>query len=181
MKLKIMVLVILFTLSAMVFADEPQAPRPLLKPGDVKHFIKTFPLLKEDFKKFDVKYDGKAGIVTYPEALAASQEFLGILQKHGWDEHYFEKMASICLGYSMIIADKEMKNVGPEIAKAMKEIESNPHLSAEMKKQLLEQMKSVKSTVKEQQKTLKRTVHQADMELIKPNLEELKKLFENNE
>ena len=181
MKLKILVLVILFTLSAMVFADEPQAPQPLLKPGDVKHFIKTFPLLKEDFKKFDVKYDGKAGIVTYPEALAASQEFLGILKKHGWDEHYFEKMAAICLGYSMIVSGKEMKKVDPEIAKAIKEIESNPHLSAEMKKQLLEQMKAVKGAVKEQQKTLKRTVHQADMELIKPHLEELKKLFENNE
>jgi len=180
MKLKIFVLVILFTLSAMVLADKPQAPQPILKPGDVKNFIKTFPLLKEDLKKFDVKYDGKSGSITYPEALAANQEFLGILEKYGWDEHYFEKTAAICLGYSMIVYGKEMEKVDPEITKAMKEIESNPHLSADMKKQLIEQMKSVKGVMKEQQKTLKRSVHEADMALIKPQLEDLKRIFENN-
>jgi hypothetical protein len=180
MKLKVFVLVILFALSVVVFADEPQTPKPILKPGDVKHFIKTFPLLKEDFKKFDVKYDGKSGIVTYPEALAASQEFLGILKKHGWDEHYFEKAGAICLGYSTIISGKAIKDADPQIAKAMKEIESNPNLSAEMKKQLMEQMKSVKGVMKEQQKEVKKYAHEADVELIKPHIEELKELFENN-
>ena len=180
MKLKIFVLAMLFTISVVVWADESQAPQPILKPGDVKNFIKTFPLLKEDLKKFDVKYDGKSGIVTYPEALAASQEFLGILKKHGWDEHYFEKTAAICLGYSMIVYGKEMEKVDPEITKAMKEIESNPHLSADMKKQLIDQMKAVKGVMNEQQKTLKRSVNEADMELIKPQLEDLEKIFENN-
>lgn len=180
MKLKIFVFVILFTLSAVVFADETETHKPILKPGDVKHFIKTFPLLKEELKKFEVKYDGKSGIMTYPEALMVSQEFLGILKKHGWDEHFFAKTAAICLGYSMIIAGKEMKNADPKFAKAMKEIESNPHLSADMKKQLIEQLKSVKGTMKEQQKLIKRNVHKADMEFIKPHIEDLKKLFENN-
>jgi hypothetical protein len=180
MKLKIFVLVILFALSAVVLADEPEKPKPVLKPGDVKHFIKTFPLLKEDFKKFEVKYDGKSGITTYPEALMVSQEFLSILKKHGWDEHFFAKTAAICVGYSMIVAGKEMKNADPQIAKAMKEIESNPNLSAEMKKQLLEQMKSVKGVMKEQQKAFKRSAHKADMELIKPHIEDLKKLFDHN-
>ena len=180
MRFKIFILVIIFVLSVVVFADEPQSPQPLLKPGDVKNFIKTFPLLKEDFKKFDVKYDGKSGIVTYPEALAASQEFQGILKKHGWDEHYFEKTAAICLGYSTIVYGKEMQKVDPAIDKAMKEIESNPNLSAEMKKQLMEQMKSVKGTMKQQQQALKESVNEADMELIKPNIQDLKKIFENN-
>ena len=180
MKLKVFVLVILFTLSAVVFADEPEAPKPVLKPGDVKHFIKTFPLLKEEFKKFEVKYDGKAGIVTYPEALAASGEFLGILKKHGWDEQFFTKTAAICVGYSMIVAGKAMKNADPQVAKAIKEIESNPHLSDAMKKQMIDQMKTVKGVMKEQQKALKRSAHKADMELVKPHIEDLKKLFENN-
>ena len=180
MKLKVFVLVILFTLSAVVFADEPEAPKPVLKPGDVKHFIKTFPLLKEELKKFEVKYDGKSGIVTYPEALAASGEFLGILKKHGWDEHFFTKTAAICVGYSMIVAGKAMKNADPQVAKAIKEIESNPHLSDAMKKQMIDQMKTVKGVMKEQQKALKKSAHKADMELIKPHIEDLKKLFESN-
>lgn len=180
MKLKVFVLVILFALSSMVFADEPEAPKPVLKPGDVKHFIKSFPLLKEELKKFEVKYDGKAGIVTYPEAIKASSEFLGILKKHGWDEHFFEKTAAICVGYSMIVAGKAMKDADPKVAKAMKEIESNPHLSAEMKKQLIEQMKTVKGAMKQQQKALKKSSHKADMELIKPHIEDLKKVFEHD-
>lgn len=180
MKLKVFVLVILFTLSAVVLAEEPEKLEPVLKPGDVKHFIKTFPVLKEDLKKFEVKYDGKSGIITYPEALVASQEFLGILKKHGWGEHYFEKTAAICMGYSMIVYGKAMKDADPQVAKAMKEVESNPHLSAEMKKQLIEQMKSVKGAMKEHQKVVKRYAHKADMELIKPHIEELKKLFDHN-
>jgi len=180
MKLKVFVLVILFTLTAMVLADEPEAPKPVLKPGDVKQFIKTFPLLKEELKKFEVKYDGKSGNVTYPEAIKASSEFLGILKKHGWDEHYFEKTAAICMGYSTIVSGKAMKDADPQIAKAMKEIESNPHLSDAMKKQLMEQMKTVKGAMKEQQKVVKKYAHKADMELIKPHIEDLKKVFEEN-
>jgi len=183
MKLKVCVLVILFALSVVVFAEEPQATqptKPVLKPGDVKNFIKTFPLLKEEFKKYDVKYDGKSGVVTYPEALAASQEFLGILKKHGWDEHYFEKTAAICMGYSMIVYGQEMKKANPQIEKAMKEIESNPHLSAEMKKQMMDQMKTVKGAMKEHEKVVKRYAHEADMELIKPHIKDLKELFEKN-
>lgn len=180
MKLKVFVLVILFTFSAMLIADEPKAPKPVLKPGDVKHFIKSFPLLKEELKKFEVKYDGKAGIVTYPEAIKASSEFLGILKKHGWDEHFFEKTAAICLGYSSIVAGKAMKDADPKVAKAMKEIESNPNLSAEMKKQLIEQMKTVKGAMKQQQKVVKKYAHKADIELIKPHIDDLKKVFEEN-
>lgn len=180
MKLKVFVLIILFTLSAMLIADEPEAPKPVLKPGDVKHFIKSFPLLKEELKKYEVKYDGKAGIVTYPEAIKASSEFLGILKKHGWDEHFFEKTAAICLGYSSIVAGKAMKDADPKVAKAMKEIESNPNLSAEMKKQLIEQMKTVKGAMKQQQKVVKKYAHKADIELIKPHIDDLKKVFEEN-
>jgi hypothetical protein len=178
MKSKVVGLVILFALCAILFAEKPDAPKPILKPGDVKHFIKTFPLLKKEFKKFQLKYDGKAGIITYPDALAASSEFMDILKKHGWDEHFFQKIAAIATGYSMIVAGEGIKNADPQIAKSIKEIESNPHLSDDMKKQLLEQIKNVKGTLQQQQNALKNTSHQEDMELIKPHMEELKKVFE---
>jgi hypothetical protein len=177
MKLKIFVLVISLVLVSPIFADDSKEVKPVLKKGDVERFIKTFPLLKEEFKKFEVEYDRKAGSVTYPEALKASQEFLGILKKHGWDEHFFTKMATISMGYSMIVTAKELKNTDPQIAKAIKQIESNPHLSDAMKKQMLEQMKQVKGIMKNQQNVMKKNVQKPDMELIKPHIEELKKLF----
>jgi hypothetical protein len=42
------------------------------------------------------------------------------------------------------------------------------------------EMKSVKGVMKEQQKEVKKYAHEADVELIKPHIEELKELFENN-
>ncbi len=178
MKLKVFVLVILFVLSSLVFADEPETPKPVLKPGDVKHFIKTFPLLKQEFKKHEVKYDGASGAMTYPEALKASGEFLGILKKHGWDEHFFAKTAAIAMGYSMIIAGKELKDADPRIAKAIKDIEKNPALSDDMKKTLIKQLTTVKGAMKQQRKVFKTNAHKADMVLIKPHIEDLKKVFE---
>ena len=57
MKLKVAVLAILLVLSSLVvLADEPEPPKPVLKVGDIKHFIKTFPVLKKDFEKFNLKY-----------------------------------------------------------------------------------------------------------------------------
>jgi hypothetical protein len=38
----------------------------------------------------------------------------------------------------------------------------------------------VKGVMKEQQKEVKKYAHEADVELIKPHIEELKELFENN-
>ncbi|UCH92329.1 MAG: hypothetical protein JSV88_18810 [Candidatus Aminicenantes bacterium] len=180
MKLKILIMVILFALSSFVFAEKTEEPTPILKAGDVKHFIKTFPLLKEEFKKFEVKYDGKSGTVTYPEALKVSEEFLGILKKHGWDEHFFAKAATISLGYSSIVYKKEVKKADPQFEKSIKEIESNPALSEAMKKQLIEQLKSVKGIMKSQQDVFKKKIHKADLDLIKPHIEALKKMFEES-
>ena len=177
MRLKIFVLIIVFTLATMAFAETPNTPKPVLKKGDVDHFIKTFPQLKEDFKKFEVKYDGKSGAFTYPLALKASGDFLGVLKKHGWDEHFFTKMTTIFMGYSMIFAGVEMAKADPQFAKNIEKIKSNTHLSEEMKKQMVDQLMQVKGMLNNQQKFLKGSIQKADMELIKARLEELQKLF----
>lgn len=177
MRLKIFVLIIIFALSTMAFTETSNTPKPVLKKGDVAHFIKSFPQLKEDFKKFEVKYDGKSGAFTYPMALKASGEFLGVLKKHGWDEHFFTKMTTIIMGYSMLSAREEMGKADPQFAKNIEKIKSNTQLSDEMKKQMVDQLTHVKSMMKNQQKFLKSSIQKADMELIKSRLEDLKKLF----
>lgn len=179
MKLKIVILIILLALTVPVFSDNSEDPKPVLKKGDVIRFIKTFPLLKEDFKKFEIKYDNKSGAVNYPKALKASGEFLSILKKHGWDEHFFSKMAVISMGYSMLTAGKEMKNADPQFEKSIQELKSNTHLSEEMKKQMIDQLMKVKGIMKNQQQVIKKMVPKEDMALIKPRLKELKTLFDN--
>ncbi|NIM11277.1 MAG: hypothetical protein GTO45_04740 [Candidatus Aminicenantes bacterium] len=179
MKYKILAVVVLFVLSWLAMAEDPEPPKPILKKGEVKHFIKTFPLLKKDFENFGIKYEAKAGTITYPEALAASAEYLAILKKHGWDEHYFEKAAAIILGYSSIVYGKEIKKADPELEKSIKQIESNAYLSEAVKKQMIEQIKMAKGVLKSQEQLLKKRLHKSDMDLIRPHIEAIKQVLED--
>ena len=158
--------------------DPPEPPDPVLKKGDVLRFIKTYPLMVEDFEKYEVKMNAESGEMTYPEALKANQEFMGILKKHGWDEHFFLKMQAIALGYVVLTAEDDQQEMDPNIEKQIKEIEANTALSEEMKKQMIEQLKNIKGVMKQQYDMLNRSIHKADLELIKPHIEDLKKLFD---
>jgi hypothetical protein len=179
MRYKILAVVVLFVLSWFAVAEEPGPPKPLLNKGDVKQFIKTFPLLKKDFENFGIKYEAKAGSITYPEALAASGEYLAILKKHGWDEHYFEKLGVIVLGYSSIVYGKEIKKANPELEKSIKQIEANAYLSEAQKKQMIQQIKMAKGVLKNQEQLFKKRIHKSDMDLIRPHIEALKQVLEN--
>jgi hypothetical protein len=178
MKLKVLLIVILFGLASFIIADDPEPPKPALKKGDVKHFIKTFPLLKKDFKDFGMEYEAKAGTVTIPEALKASEKFLEILKKHGWNELYFEKAAAIIMGYSSIVYGKEIKKADPELEKSIKQIEANTYLSETQKKQMIEQIKMAKGVLKSQEQLFKKRLHKSDMDLIRPLIKELKNVLE---
>ena len=176
MKGCLLITLIFFMLVSVVTAQDP--PKSILKPGDVKHFIKTFPLLKEDIIKHGIKYDAQDGTITIPEAIKSRNEFLEILKKHGWDEHFFTKMATITLGFQNVQYGAGIKKASPEIEKAIKELEANKALSAEMKEMLKKQMLAAKGIMKSQQEYLKKRIHKADMDLIRPLIKELKKVME---
>lgn len=179
-KLLIFIVGLLLVLGAFTNAAEPETPKPVLKPGDVKRFIKTFPLLKKDFEKYGMKYEAKEGSVTVPEALKASEEYREILKKHGWNEQFWHKFSTIAMGYAFIQYGKGIKEADPKIAKAIKEIEDNPALSDQMKAQLKQQLKMVKGVMKTQGEQLNKQLHNADMDLIRPLVKELKTVIENN-
>ncbi len=178
MKLKVLITVVLFCLASFVMAKEPEPPKPVLKEGDVKHFIKTFPLLKKDLKDFGMEYEAKAGNVTIPDALMASEKFLEILKKHDWDKQFFTKMAAITLGYSTIVYGKEIKKADPELEKSIKQIEANAYISEAQKKQMIEQIKMAKGVLKSQEQLLKKRLHKSDLALIRPLSKELKTVLE---
>jgi hypothetical protein len=167
--------VVLFAIAILATSKEP--PKPILKKGDVERFIKTFPLLKNDFEKFGAKYETKSGDVTIPEAMKASSEFLAILKKHGWDEHFFQKAGTIMTGYSLIQYGKHMSKAQAEYEKALKDIESNPDIPEAMKEQLKAQLTAAKGMMQRPGDVLK-NIHPEDILLIKPHLEALKKTVE---
>ncbi len=177
----------LFTIAAIILLVMPvflaaqeskEPPKPILKEGDVARFIKTFPLIKEDFEKLGAKYEARSGDVTVPQALKASQEFLEVLKKHGWDEFFFQKFSTIMLGYSTIVYGKEAQKAQSEMEKSLKEIDSNPNIPESMKKQLKEQLLAAKGAMSMYQETTKKNIHPEDLLLIKPHLKELKAVIE---
>jgi hypothetical protein len=172
------ILFALIVLMSVAVAAEEDSPKQILKSGDVKHFIKTFPLLEKEFEKHDIKYEAKGGTMTVPDAIEARNDFLEILKKHGWDENFFQKVSVILMGYSYIVYGDEMKKADSEFEKALKEIDSDPNISAEMKKQLKEQMKTAKSAMKMQKSTFEKNIHPDDLKLITPHIKEIQKVID---
>jgi hypothetical protein len=170
----------LFVVSSFGIADEPETPKPLLKKGDVVRFIKTFPQMEKDFKQFGAQYEAQSGNVTIPEAMKASQDFMNILKKHGWDENFFQKLSVIMMGYSAIEYGKQATKSQAEFEKSLKEIESNPNIPPAMKEQLKQQLKSAYGIMKTQGTELQKRIHPADLNLIRPQVQKLKETIDKS-
>ncbi|MBL1213798.1 MAG: hypothetical protein HND52_10620 [Ignavibacteriae bacterium] len=155
-----------------------EEPKQILESGDVEHFIETFPKLEKDFDEYGLRYEAREGNVTIPEAVKAKDDFLSILKKHGWDENFFQKFGAIMLGYSTIVYGKEMKTADSKLDRSIKEIDDNPNLTPEMKTQLKEQMRLVKSAMEEQKVNLKKSIHQNDLDIVRPYIEEIKNVID---
>ena len=176
MKVSSSIIIILFLLASAAIAQEK--PMQILESGDVEHFIETFPKLETDLERYGLRYEARECNVTIPEALKAKDDFLSILKKHGWDENFFQKFGTIMIGYSSIVYGKEMKKAETEFEKSISEIDANPNLTAEMKSQFKEQMRAAQSALKNQDNTLMKSIHQNDLDMVKPYIEEIKKVID---
>ena len=176
MKVCLLIRLILIMMVSVVTAQDP--PKPILEPGDVKHFIKTFPLLEKEMKNHGFKYEARGGTMTVPEAIKSRNELFEKLKKHGWDDNFYKKTGVIILGYSSIVYGEEMKKADGAFEESLKEIDSNPHLSDEMKKQLKEQMKAAESAMKMQGSAYKSRIHPNDLKMISPHVKEIQKVID---
>jgi hypothetical protein len=171
------VLLSVFCLTS-VWSQIPEGPDPVLGEGDVKQFVETYPQLKMDLDEYGVQMDLEAGELSYDEALKANQEFLAILKKHGWDENFWVKAQTILLGIMVLTSEEAGQQSNPEFEKAKEQIESNPALSAEMKKQLLERLAGTQAAMGTQMQMMKTRINPLDLAQVKPHLEELKGILE---
>jgi hypothetical protein len=176
MKEILLIIAISFMIASVVSAVD--LPQQVLEPGDVEHFLKTFRLIEKDFENFGVKHNVHDGTLTVPESIEAKNQLLEIFKKHGWGEEFFQKAGVILMGYSSIEYGRQVKTTDSEIEKSLKELESNPNLSAEMKKQLKEQMMMAKKMMATQDTTFKENIHPADRQMIMSHISELKKVLE---
>jgi len=173
---KLAALVLIAALAGFAFAGED--PKPILKKGDVEKFIKTYPALSEELDKFGIELEGEAGNYTVPEPLRYNQELLGILKKHGWDEHFFAAVGTIMRGYINIVYKQEVKSMDKEVAEAIEKIEGDPNLSDAMKKQMVEQMKASQKMMSGGAAVYGQEIHPDDFAQVTENIEGLKEVLE---
>ena len=176
MKHKLFIIFILFLMAFSLTAVEPV--KQVLKQRDIDHFIKTIIPIANESEKSGVEYDDERSEEIFPKELRTNKEFLKILKKHGWDESFFEKAGVIFLGHATLVSGEESKKMEGQQAKAIKEIESNPHLSDATKKQMIEQMKKMEGAIAGQQGVMKSRIDKADLDLLRLNIKALKKVFE---
>lgn len=173
-----MMVFLFFIVSLVVTAETPT--QPILKAGDVEHFIKSFPALSKELKALGAQYDAHSGLMNYPAALRANNKLQELLKKHGWDEQFFTKTATICMGYSVAVYGKEYKRANPELEKSLQEIEANTSLSAELKKQMKDALMAAKAGLAESEKAMTKMINPQDLKLIAPFTQQLKTVLEKN-
>ncbi|MBN1410997.1 MAG: hypothetical protein JW969_09135 [Spirochaetales bacterium] len=175
----IAVCIFLFTVPALMAENKP--PKAVLKKGDVKKFLKTFPSLYKDLEDLGMAYNSESGDVAVPKAIEANAKFMALLKKNGWDKTFFQKMSVILAGLSVIVYDREAAEANPEMAAAIEEIEANPGLSAAMKKKMIDQMKISMGAMETQSEVSKKQIHQKDLAMIEPYADDLVEMLDSLE
>lgn len=175
---KITALILITFLAGLSMSGE--TPEPKLKPGDVEHFLETYPAVSQQLQDLGMEYEAESGEYNLPDAIRFNQEFLGILEQHGWDENFFSVMSVIMQGYTVLAYQNEMPEIDRKMADAIKEIEANTALSEAMKKQLIEQLKASQGLMAGQQSAMQQSIHPDDLALIGEHMEAIKALLDEN-
>lgn len=145
----------LISVFLLVFALNVQAQEKataVLSNEDISLFLKTFKPLAKDLEKLGEKYQNTTDVST-TEALFANKEAMAIFKKHGWNELYAGKFSTIMSGTTYLSLIEELDK-----------------LPAEQRAFLAPQIEMYRSQVG--------NVHPNDLEKIKKNLPEIRKLLE---
>ena len=134
-----------------------------------------------DFRKLGMKMDSRKGNATLPEAVRTGNEYMAILKKHGWDETFWHKFNVVLQGYSYFEYQKGKKEADTSMTEGMKEIQKNPHLSPEMKKQLMANLKKVKGAMEQSAGAFLKNINPADLALIKPKIKEIRNVLDKDD
>jgi len=144
-----------------------QQSEPILTDGDIQHFITTYKPMIAELEALGHDFDSDideeeinpgnmfAAIGAAMQSIAAQSDVKAILDKYEWDEQFFPKFMAIATGFSyhkMDVALEEMTEEEKQYGEAMINM-------------LKEQMAM--------------RVHEDDLALVKPYLDELEAVLED--
>ncbi|MBA7687169.1 hypothetical protein ES703_95629 [subsurface metagenome] len=177
--LSIFMIISLFFLSGNAFTQENDIEHIQLTTGDVKTFIQSFPSIKKDLEKLDIKYDNENHDFTLPEATEILNEVNAIVTKHGYKDYsdFLVKTATIAVTYASIRLDVESKNAQPDFDEAIKEIQENSYYSPEQKEQMIAMMKQSSQTLETMSEDM---ADPGNIAVVTPYVDEIEAVLEDD-
>lgn len=98
--------------------EADDAPKAVLKKGDIEHFIETYPKLVAEIEALGEDFDDIED-PTAAQALFANAKFQSILEKYKWEqESYVLKLSAITSGFAVVKIEAELAKL-PEEQRAM--------------------------------------------------------------
>jgi len=99
-------------------AGKPPTPVAQLQPGDIEHFLETYPKMVAQLKALGSKYEGLKNPSAMQAALA-NDEVKSLLERYDWTtESFLAKLTTIASAYGSVRIQAELANL-PEDQRAM--------------------------------------------------------------
>lgn len=174
MKTRQLFLFALILLSISLFAQKPKTSSPILKKGDVENFVKHFKSIESDFKALDIDYKPESDLEASIAQFNDIEEVNRMVKKYGYKDFadFSTKAWAITACYASIKIESES---APELQRIQQQIEADENLTPEQKKKALEQLSQGLASM---QKAFSQSTNKEDLEMVKPYMEKLDKLFE---
>ncbi len=142
------------------------AARPVLANGDVEKFIETFPGMYRDYRQMGLRVSPQTGEVTGADKIKRSKAVRKILKDNGWNFMFWPKLQSIARGYSLIKQRKFVEAHGNNIDKFVNELNDNPWMTAEQKRNLEAFYAKAQHDLDAREAHLSRQVNADDLSLL---------------
>lgn len=177
MKIKLFVLSICIGFSLQSFAQTPDVSSPILTVSDVENFIANYKNIELDFKKLNINFLPDSDFESNYQSLKSVKDVNQSLKKYGYSgiEDFTMKTWAIATSYASVKLDSQGS---PEMEQLIKSIEEDVTMTAEQKKQAIQQMEMVMAGM---QQAFGSSANKQDIETVKPFVPALEKLLEQAE
>ncbi len=174
MKAKLLALITALLLTYTISAQKPDISKPILQKSDVERFIKNFNSIKNDFEALHVDFKPESDYQASLENLRNAEEVNKVLQKYGYAGFvdFSTKAWAITASYASI---KMGSGSNPEMEQLMKQVDENPNMTPEQKKQAKKQMMAAMESM---QKAFSSSANKEDIETVRPFIKKLEAVFE---
>ena len=169
--------IFVFILSILSASSQEDSETIKITSADVDKFITSFPDIQKDLEALDAHYIQSDDNLTMPEGVEIMNKINDIVREHGYTDYYdyIAEAGAIITAYTSVELGREAGSIQPEIQKALNEIEQNPYLTAEQKKDMKTALMQSSQAMEDYSKSASTD---ENVEVIKPYTDRIKQMLE---